>query len=160
MTKNTKTKCFRPPFPLIGFRAHHSPLFPSLPLAFPPHRPFPHPPLAASCTTVAANDLVGGNKPTNERALLPPAVVSRPTSLFSVLNGAGASGAVVPPVSGSGLVNRMEETSISSSICHNYSSITDMTLKHDTTDTNDDPGDNFANISHQVLFSISFPSKM
>lgn len=155
MARNTKNKCFRPPFPLIGFRAHHSPLFPSLPLAFPPHRPFPHPPLAASCTTVSANDLVGGNKPTNERGLLPPTVVSRPTSLFSVLNTAGASGAVVSPVTGSGLVT-MGETSISSSLCHNYSSITDMTLKQDT---NDDPGE-FSDISHNVLFSISITSQM
>ena len=120
----------RPPFPLIGFRAHHNPMFPSLPLGFSAHRPFP-PPLPSAAT----GDLV--NK--SGLAMLPPPPASRPTggsaSLFSVLS----SSAAVSPVSGlvtSGV--KMTTASIAQYPGHQADTDTaDMTLKNDNEDDKD-----------------------
>ena len=127
----------RPPFPLIGFRSHHGPLFPSLPLGFPPPRPFPHPghppPLAAASALVAAEH----GKPL--AAMLPPPAAAagppRPgpghgaASLFSVLTSAASAGpAGGVAEAGSSLPDPSPDTN------------TEMTLKNNDSCEPEDPG--------------------
>ena len=120
---------FRPPFPLIGFRPHHNPMFPSLslPIGFPPPRPFPQPPLptAANPDQSERNMLLSNQ---SGRGLLPP-VASRPTSLFSVLS----SGGVPAPVTLSSIVTCCDggESSESSSVKISHCQDNNMTLKND-----------------------------
>lgn len=127
----------RPPFPLIGFRSHHGPLFPSLPLGFPPPRPFPHPghppPIAAASALVAAEH----GKPL--AAMLPPPAAAagppRPgpghgaASLFSVLTSAASAGpAGGVAEAGSSLPDPSPDTN------------TEMTLKNNDSCEPEDPG--------------------
>ena len=127
----------RPPFPLIGFRPHHNPMFPSLslPIGFPPPRPFPQPPLP---TAAAPDQSERGLLLTNQsgRGLLPP-VASRPTSLFSVLSSAGAGGVGVSssaPVTCCDGGERSEASSVKISHCQDNN----MTLKNDVDNYEDE----------------------